>query len=73
MMFTTTFEIFLIVACAVTVLAIAGFAVFCRNRAKSFAHTGRLTDVQTWATRSDISWVFAILLGLAGAVMAVAN
>ncbi|RFZ90324.1 hypothetical protein D0C36_21240 [Mucilaginibacter conchicola] len=64
MMFTRTFELFLIAASVVTVLAIAGFAVFCRYRAKSFAHTGRLTDVQIWATRADISWVIAVLFAV---------
>ena len=61
MMFTTTFQLFVIAACIVTILAIAGFAVFCRYRAKSFVNTGRMTDVQIWATRSDVSWVIAFI------------
>lgn len=64
MMLTRTFQLFLIALCAVAVLAIIGFAVFCRYRAKSFVNTGRLTDVQIWATRSDVSWVLAVIFAV---------
>ena len=65
MMFTRTFELFLIAACAVTALGIIGFAVFCSSKAKAFANTGRLTDVHTWAIRSHISWVIAVIFATA--------
>ncbi|WP_158223473.1 MULTISPECIES: hypothetical protein [unclassified Mucilaginibacter] len=38
------------------------FAVYCRQRAKAFMGTGRITDIESWAMRSNISLVFCAVL-----------
>ncbi len=66
-MFTQTFQLIIIFSTATIILLLAAYAVYCRNRAKAFAHTGRLTDVEIWSMKSTLSWIATFILVL-GAV-----
>ncbi|OJW13817.1 MAG: hypothetical protein C0154_11140 [Mucilaginibacter sp.] len=61
-MLSTTFQVFLIVLGALIMFSTIAFAVYCRQRAKAFMGTGRITDIESWAMRSNISLVFCAVL-----------
>ncbi|MFD0765591.1 hypothetical protein ACFQZI_12075 [Mucilaginibacter lutimaris] len=64
-MFTQTFQLIVVFTTATVIVLLGAYAVYCHNRASAFAHTGRLTDVQTWAMKSTLSWIATIVLILA--------
>lgn len=64
-MLTHGFQLILIFSAATIVVLLAAYAVYCRNRARSFVNTGRLTDIEIWSMKATISWVATFILALA--------
>ncbi len=67
-MFTSSFQLVLIFSTATIIVMLAIYAVYCHNRARASATKGRLTDVETWAMKSTISWIGTFFLTLAAIV-----
>jgi hypothetical protein len=64
-MFTHSFQLILIFSCAIVIVMIAAYGVYCRSRANSFVGTGRVTDIHTWALKANISWIASFVLAIA--------
>ncbi|MCO5934036.1 hypothetical protein NAF17_00670 [Mucilaginibacter sp. RB4R14] len=67
-MFTSSFQLVIIFSIASIIVMLAVYALYCHNRARVFATKGRVTDVETWAMKSIISWIGAFFLTLAAIV-----
>ena len=67
-MFTQSFQLVLIFSAATIIIMLAVYATYCRKRARAFATTGRLTDVEIWAMKSTISWIATFVLTFASIV-----
>jgi len=64
-MITNNFQLILTFCASALVLMSACFAIYCRKKSKSFVHTGRVTDVVEWHTKSTLSWIFTFFILLA--------
>lgn len=64
-MFTHSFKLILIFSTAAIVVLLAAYAVYCQSKARSFANTGRLTDVQDWSMRATLSWIATFVISFA--------
>lgn len=64
-MFTHNFQLLLIFFSASVIIFLGVYAAYCRKRAKSFVNTGRLTDVQAWAIKSELMWIATFVLAFA--------
>lgn len=61
-MFTREFQLILIVFSVTVIVFLGVYAAYCRRKANSFVGTGRVTDIQEWATKSTIMWIVTFVL-----------
>lgn len=61
-MISATLQLFLMGFCVVVILSTMAFAMYCRQRSKAFIGTGRITDIEAWALRANLSWVFCAVI-----------
>jgi hypothetical protein len=61
-MFTHDFQLIVIFFSTAVIVLLGGYAAYCSRRAKSYLRTGRLTDIQIWATKSTIMWIVTFVL-----------
>ncbi|MFA6247875.1 MAG: hypothetical protein WC615_13140 [Mucilaginibacter sp.] len=61
-MFTKDFQLMLIFSSIAIIVLLGVYAIYCRQRAKSFVNTGRVTDIQIWATKSAVIWMVTFVL-----------
>jgi hypothetical protein len=72
-MFTRDFQLIMIFFSAIVIVFLGVYAAYCRRRAKAFVNTGRLTDVEIWAMKSNIMWIATFVLAFAFAAQFVLN
>lgn len=61
-MFTHDFQLIVLFFSATVIVLLGVYAAYCRRRAKSYLRTGRLTDIQIWATKSTVMWIVTFVL-----------
>ncbi|MFD0793519.1 hypothetical protein ACFQZX_07805 [Mucilaginibacter litoreus] len=73
MLLTKTFQTILLCSFIFIALSVMTYAMYCKYRSKSFLGSGRITDIQTWAIKANVSWAISVVLTVVVVLITIAK
>lgn len=55
-MINHSFQKFLFILTALTLLLLVALAIYCRRKSHSFIGTGRMAEIEAWSFKASLSW-----------------